>query len=46
MVTITSHKLNVDVPAGIERGMRGAACSRFTGTETNTDGVLAARQKR
>jgi hypothetical protein len=46
MVTSTSHKINVDMPAGIERGMTGAARPRFTGAETNTDGVLAARRMR
>lgn len=46
MTTRTPHKLNVNMPAGHDRGLRGAA-SMQTAIETGvTDRSLAERWKR
>jgi len=43
MNSSTDHKLNVNVPAGIARGARAAACLMTAGTGEFTDGALAVR---
>lgn len=46
MTTRTPHKLNVNMPAGYERGLRGAASLQTAIGAGFTDGSLAERWKR
>jgi hypothetical protein len=46
MVSSTSHKLNVDMPAGTTRGVRAAARRLSIGEIAGTHGSLAVRWMR
>ena len=46
MTTRTPHKLNVIMPAGYRRGLRGAASLQTAVGAGFTDGSLAERLKR
>ncbi len=46
MTTRTPHKLNVNMPAGSERGLSGAASLQTAIGAGFTDGSLAERWKR
>jgi hypothetical protein len=46
MTTLTTHKLNVKMPAGYRRGLRGAASPQNAIGVGFADGSLAERLKR
>lgn len=46
MTMHTPHKLNLNMPAGLGRGLRGAASLQIAVGAGSTDGSLAERWKR